>query len=268
DEDQLWTYTQNLMHAPIEWKLYDRCGVHQVTSKDKEIFMLVEKDYPVRKGLAIVMICYKLQVENYSQMANDLILKIYNIANCPSQQDVKSKTTEDIISNRSFMEVLVSNHYVLVKNVLGWKGLTEGKVLSLKNFGLTFIFKRTYELTNFMLTLQKLDEEVDELKTHLHIIPNDEDDVYTEATPLALKVLVVDYQIHIEHNKPYYKIIGADGTHQLFLSFISLLRNFDREDLEMLWQIVQERFASLEPKNFSDDFLLNTLKTMFEKPNV
>nr|GEU73691.1 hypothetical protein [Tanacetum cinerariifolium] len=85
DEDQLWTHTQNLMHAPVEWKLYDICGVHQVTSKDKEIFMLVEKDYPLRKGLAIVMICYKLQVENYSQMANDLILKIYKIANCPTE---------------------------------------------------------------------------------------------------------------------------------------------------------------------------------------
>nr|GEW65479.1 hypothetical protein [Tanacetum cinerariifolium] len=36
----------------------------------------------------------------------------------------------------------------------------------------------------------------------------------------------------------------------------------------MLWQIVQEIFSSLEPKNFSNDFLLNTLKAMFEKPNV
>nr|GEZ28089.1 hypothetical protein [Tanacetum cinerariifolium] len=77
----------NMMHAPVEWKLYDSCGVHHVTSKDNEIFMLIEKDYPLRKGLAIVMICYKLQVENYSQMANDLILKIYKIANCPSQKD-------------------------------------------------------------------------------------------------------------------------------------------------------------------------------------
>nr|GEZ43694.1 hypothetical protein [Tanacetum cinerariifolium] len=77
----------NLMHALVEWKLYDTCEVHHVTSKDKEIFMLVEKDYPLRKGLAIVMICYKLQVENYSQVANDLILKIYKIANCPSQKD-------------------------------------------------------------------------------------------------------------------------------------------------------------------------------------
>nr|GEX14603.1 hypothetical protein [Tanacetum cinerariifolium] len=50
DEDQLWTHTQNLMHAPVEWKIYDSCGVHHVTTKDKEIFMLVEKDYPLRKA--------------------------------------------------------------------------------------------------------------------------------------------------------------------------------------------------------------------------
>nr|GEY86319.1 hypothetical protein [Tanacetum cinerariifolium] len=84
---------------------------------------------------------------------------------------------------------------------------------------------------------QKLNEKVEELKTHLQIIPNDEDDVYTEATLLAIKVPVVDYQIHTDDNKPYYKIIRADGTHQLFLSFISLLRNFDREDLEMLFGV-------------------------------
>nr|GEU50153.1 hypothetical protein [Tanacetum cinerariifolium] len=99
--------------------------------------------------------------------------------------------------------------------------------------------KRTIEsLEQQAAKKQKLDEEVEELKTHLQIVPNDEDDLYTEATPLALKVPVVDYQIHIEHNKPTYMIIRADGTHQLFLSFISLLRNFAKEDLEMLWHIV------------------------------
>nr|GEV25235.1 hypothetical protein [Tanacetum cinerariifolium] len=114
---------------------------------------------------------------------------------------------------------------------------------------------------------KKLDEEVAELKRHLQIVSNDEDDVYTEATPLARKVSVVDYTIHTENNKPYFKIIRADGTHQLFLSFLSLLRNFDREDLEVLWELVKERFASSKPKNFSGDFLLTTL-TMFEKPDV
>nr|GFD32875.1 hypothetical protein [Tanacetum cinerariifolium] len=47
--------------APVEWKLYDLSGVHHVTAKDKEIFMLVEKDYPLRKGLTLVMISYRLQ---------------------------------------------------------------------------------------------------------------------------------------------------------------------------------------------------------------
>nr|GEU33077.1 uncharacterized mitochondrial protein AtMg00810-like [Tanacetum cinerariifolium] len=86
-EDQLWTHTQALMHDPVEWRLYDTYGVHYVLSRDQEIFMLVEKDYPLRKELAIVMISNKLQVENYSQMDSDFILKTYNIANRPRQRD-------------------------------------------------------------------------------------------------------------------------------------------------------------------------------------
>nr|GEV59737.1 hypothetical protein [Tanacetum cinerariifolium] len=35
-KDLLWTHTQNLMHAPVEWKLYDTCGVHHVISKDQK----------------------------------------------------------------------------------------------------------------------------------------------------------------------------------------------------------------------------------------
>nr|GEW56328.1 hypothetical protein [Tanacetum cinerariifolium] len=65
-EDQLWTHTQAMMHDPVEWRLYDSCGVHHVLSKDQEIFMLVEKEHLLRKGLAIAMIINKLQVENYS----------------------------------------------------------------------------------------------------------------------------------------------------------------------------------------------------------
>nr|GEV42636.1 hypothetical protein [Tanacetum cinerariifolium] len=38
---------------------------------------------------------------------------------------------------------------------------------------------------------QKLDEEVEELKIHLQIVPNEDDDVYTEATPLARKLILL-----------------------------------------------------------------------------
>nr|GEV65972.1 hypothetical protein [Tanacetum cinerariifolium] len=60
-EDQLWTHNQAFMHDPLDWKLYDTCGVHHVSTKDQEIFMLFERDYPLRRGLATVMIINKLQ---------------------------------------------------------------------------------------------------------------------------------------------------------------------------------------------------------------
>nr|GEV04930.1 hypothetical protein [Tanacetum cinerariifolium] len=115
---------------------------------------------------------------------------------------------------------------------------------------------------------RKLNEEVEDLKRHLEIIPDEDDDVYTEATPLARKVPVVDYEIIEISNKPYYKIIRADGTHLLYISFLTLLKNFDREDLEALWNMVKERFSTSKPKNFFDDFLLTTLGAMFEKPDT
>nr|GEX58239.1 hypothetical protein [Tanacetum cinerariifolium] len=40
---------------------------------------------------------------------------------------------------------------------------------------------------------QRINEEIEELKTYLRIVANNDDDVYTEATPQALKVPVVDY---------------------------------------------------------------------------
>nr|GEV95078.1 hypothetical protein [Tanacetum cinerariifolium] len=96
---------------------------------------------------------------------------------------------------------------------------------------------------------------------------DEDDDVYTEAAPLPRKVLIVDYKIIDLNNKPHYKIIRADETYQLYVSFLTLLRNFDREDLEALWSLVKEIFSTAKPKNFSDDFLLTTHGAMFETPN-
>nr|GEY85605.1 putative ribonuclease H-like domain-containing protein [Tanacetum cinerariifolium] len=56
-------------------------------------------------------------------------------------------------------------------------------------------------------------------------------------------------------------------THQFYISFTTLLKNFDREDLETLWKIVRDRFSTSKPTNFSDEYLLLTLKTMFEEPD-
>ncbi|GJS02658.1 hypothetical protein Tco_0319166 [Tanacetum coccineum] len=60
DHDILWKL-QRYMHDPLVWKLYDTCGVHHVSSsRGHGIFMLVEKDYPLTRGLMTVMLANKL----------------------------------------------------------------------------------------------------------------------------------------------------------------------------------------------------------------
>nr|GFC64454.1 hypothetical protein [Tanacetum cinerariifolium] len=50
---------------------------------------------------------------------------------------------------------------------------------------------------------RKLNEEVEDLKQYLEIVPDEDDDVYTEATSLARKFPVVDYKIINLNNKPH-----------------------------------------------------------------
>nr|GFA40439.1 hypothetical protein [Tanacetum cinerariifolium] len=98
-------------------------------------------------------------------------------------------------------------------------------------------------------------QEVDDLRKRLEIVQDEDDDVFIESTPLAQKVPIVDYQIVVIDNKPKYKIIRVDDTHQFYISFTTLLKNFDREDLETLWKIVRDRFSTSKPTNFSDEYL-------------
>nr|GEZ16181.1 hypothetical protein [Tanacetum cinerariifolium] len=98
-------------------------------------------------------------------------------------------------------------------------------------------------------------KEDEDLKKQLEVVNDEDDDVFIEATPIGKKVLVVDYEIVMINNKPRYKIIRADDTYQLYISFITLLKNFDREDLEDLWRIMKDRFSTSRPTNFFDDYL-------------
>nr|GEZ57264.1 hypothetical protein [Tanacetum cinerariifolium] len=64
--------------------------------------------------------------------------------------------------------------------------------------------------------MRKLNEEAqaaEDLKKRLAVVDDEDDDVFTEATSLARKVPVVDYQIVLIDNKPRFKIFKADETH-------------------------------------------------------
>ncbi|GJT20546.1 hypothetical protein Tco_0890483 [Tanacetum coccineum] len=69
DDDIIWKL-QRYTHDPLKWKLYDTCVVHHVSTKrGHDIFMLVEKDYPLTRALMTLMLCNKLRVDQYSDMA-------------------------------------------------------------------------------------------------------------------------------------------------------------------------------------------------------
>nr|GEW88110.1 hypothetical protein [Tanacetum cinerariifolium] len=116
--------------------------------------------------------------------------------------------------------------------------------------------------------LREQAKEAEDLKKQLEVVADEDDDVFVEATPIGTKVPIVNYEIVMLNNKPRYKIFRADDTHQLYTSFITLLKNFDREDLEDLWKIMKARFFTSKPTNFTDDYLLATLKNMFEKTDA
>ncbi|GJS42599.1 hypothetical protein Tco_0567642 [Tanacetum coccineum] len=84
-DDTLWKL-QRYMHDPLKWRLYDTRGVHHVsTERGIDIFMLVEKEYPLSKGVMTLMLVNKLLVEQYSEMANELLRKIFIQENIPRQ---------------------------------------------------------------------------------------------------------------------------------------------------------------------------------------
>ncbi|GJW19645.1 hypothetical protein Tco_0027081 [Tanacetum coccineum] len=86
DIDDIMWKLQRYMHDPLTWRLYDTCGVHHVsTDRGHDIFMLVEKDYPLTRGILTLMLCNKLKVDQYSEMANELLKKIFILANIPRQ---------------------------------------------------------------------------------------------------------------------------------------------------------------------------------------
>ncbi|GJX34694.1 hypothetical protein Tco_0246251 [Tanacetum coccineum] len=78
---ELWK-SQRYMYDLLTWRLYDTCGVHHVsTEREHDIFMLVEKDYPLTRGIMTLMLCNKLQVDQHSEMADEILRKIFILLN-------------------------------------------------------------------------------------------------------------------------------------------------------------------------------------------
>ncbi|GJW29354.1 hypothetical protein Tco_0046229 [Tanacetum coccineum] len=75
-DDELWK-SQKHIHD-VTWRLYDTCGVHHVSTKDgMDIYMLVEREYPLSRGVLTQMLVAKLLVEQDNEMSRELLRKIF-----------------------------------------------------------------------------------------------------------------------------------------------------------------------------------------------
>ncbi|GJR54171.1 hypothetical protein Tco_1404692 [Tanacetum coccineum] len=75
-DDSLWKLQKHI--HDITWILYDTCGVHHVSTKDgMDIYMLVEREYPLSRGVLTQMLVAKLLVEQDNEMSRELLRKIF-----------------------------------------------------------------------------------------------------------------------------------------------------------------------------------------------
>nr|GEW59998.1 hypothetical protein [Tanacetum cinerariifolium] len=156
------------------------------------------------------------------------------------------------------------NMMMYLKNVAGFK-LDLFKGMSYDEIRPIFKAKFNSNVDFLLKTKEQMEEDENRALQTINETPAER---ASKRRKLNEEVPVVDYEIIEMNNKPYYKIIRADGTHQLYISFLTLLRNFNIVDLEALWSLVKERFSTAKPKKFSDDFLLTTLGAMLEKPDA
>nr|GEV59553.1 hypothetical protein [Tanacetum cinerariifolium] len=196
----------------------------ETKSKDKDKGILVEEPKPMKKKKQVEMdeaYVRKLHEELNEDIDWDVAIE-HNTAGFKLDY-FKGKSYDDI--RLIFEAKFNTNMEFLLKS----KEQIEEENRALESINETLAQKAAKRRR-----LNQEDKDVEEIKQHLEVFPDEYDDVYTEATPLARKVPVLDYQIILLNNKPRHKIIKADGTHQLYASFITVLKNFDRDDLETL----------------------------------
>ncbi|GKC65345.1 hypothetical protein Tco_1097943 [Tanacetum coccineum] len=70
-EDAIWKNQQG--YKVLEWKMYDSCRVHSLRMQHMQIYMLVEKKYPLTPLTLSMMLEKKLKIDYESEMAYQLL---------------------------------------------------------------------------------------------------------------------------------------------------------------------------------------------------
>nr|GEV67489.1 putative ribonuclease H-like domain-containing protein [Tanacetum cinerariifolium] len=273
----------------------------ETKSKDKGKGILVEDPKPIKK---------KQQIELDEQYAKDLHAELNKDSDWDEATNhVKRKAKKDLavkkyqaMKRKPQTEAQArKNMMMYLKNVTGFKmdyfkGMSYDYIRLIFeakfNSNVAFLLKikeQIEEDKNRALQIlnetsaeraskrRKLDEDVEDLKRHLQIVPNKDDDVYTEATPLGRKVPVVDYQTQRNEHGPTkvkgwklqescgLQIIAFTSTQLILLveKKYSLTRfTLDQMLNAVRLEVEEESEVSLEILSFGVDATMDLKKNM------
>ncbi|GJZ59735.1 hypothetical protein Tco_0615551 [Tanacetum coccineum] len=108
----------------------------------------------------------------------------------------------------------------------------------------------------------ELDDEKEDLKGYLDIVPREE--VAVDVDFLSTKYPIMDWKTYtLSENFMYYKIIRGDGSSKNYKILSEMLYDFDRQDVVELYRLVKERYSSSKPEGY-DLMLWGDLHTLFE----
>nr|GEW81577.1 hypothetical protein [Tanacetum cinerariifolium] len=217
----------------------------ETKSKDKGKGIMVEEPKPIKK---------KQQIELDKAYARKLQEEL--------NQDIDWEVAMDHVKQKA-----KENPYVQRYQVMKKRPQTEAQARrNMMNKAIASINDTPTQKAAKRRRLNEEAEDVEELKQHLEIVPDEDDDVYTEATLIARKVPVVDYQIIHFNNKPHYKIIRADETHQLYVKSWKLLESCGVHIVALtttqLIMLVERRYPL---SRFTLDQMLNTVRLRVEE---
>nr|GEZ07801.1 hypothetical protein [Tanacetum cinerariifolium] len=135
------------------------------------------------------------------------------------------------------------NMIIYLKNMVGYKmkhfrGMTYDKVRP--------IFEREYKKVQ---TLFKPDKDVEEPTKKRVAEETLLQEIFKKLKAVEVKYPIIDWKIHSEGSRSYWKIIRGDGITEAYQGFKDMLKGFDKEDLVAL--VVGSRLMMLGKDDFA-----------------
>ncbi|GKE72779.1 hypothetical protein Tco_1534820, partial [Tanacetum coccineum] len=162
--------------------------------------------------------------------------------NDPSVQryrDMKSKPKSEAQERKNMIIYLKNQGNYKMKD---FKGMSYDQIRPIFD-------KRKKSLSKKRTKKQKveLDDEKEDLKGYLDIVPREE--VTVDVDSLSTKYPIVDWKTYsLTKNLMYYKIIRGDGSSKHYKILSEMLDDFDRQDVEDLYRLVKDRYSTSRPE--------------------